>query len=342
MIRLARYVKNSADYVRQRFLGKGTTGEVWLCTERKSGREFAVKFLNEMAPSDEKQFIRELIVPLRLSLPGAVQTLGFGLPSNTGAGAMIVTEYFPNGTLQEAIDDPEKISGFGPTDISKAIFGIAATMSEMHSQEAIHRDLKPGNVFLDSSKEIRIGDFGLSRNGINDLSKTIAIGTPAFMAPELYVESDESYGAPVDVYAFGMVVYSLFSKTVELDDDVVTRGPQHFLVRVMQGARPKRPAGVRDDIWSIIQSCWDPTPSKRPTFRDIVRQLREREAPVNGTDEQAYREYQTRIMAPARKPPAPTIARPCILAQEKGFNAGRFTPRRPYVFKRSGIGSKGV
>jgi serine/threonine protein kinase len=297
---LHHYVKEMNDYTQLKVLGKGAAGTVWLCRDSASNRDVAMKVLREFAASDSKSFLREIQIPLRLNLPGIVPLVGFGLPSTESGpdrGAMIITEYMPNGTLQDVIDQRQSDPGaLTPTGISKAIFGIAATMAAMHDHNAIHRDLKPGNIFLDADMEIRIADFGLSRFAINGVHMTNAIGTPLFMAPELYVDSDEAYGPSVDVYAFGMVVFYLFSSNMSLDDGIVTRSPQQLLLRIMRGARPKRPRAINDGLWQLAQTCWSQDPADRPTFRQIVAQLHANdELTVKGTDLAEYHAYQKRI-----------------------------------------------
>lgn len=79
----------------------------------------------------------------------------------------------------------------------------------MHEQQPypiIHRDLKCDNIFINSnSGEIRIGDLGLSTPMQNSFTTSV-LGTPEFMAPELY---EECYGTAVDIYAFGMCVLEM-------------------------------------------------------------------------------------------------------------------------------------
>jgi WNK lysine deficient protein kinase len=79
----------------------------------------------------------------------------------------------------------------------------------LHSQEPhpiIHRDLKCDNIFINSnSGEIRIGDLGLSTPMQHSFTTSV-LGTPEFMAPELY---EECYGTGVDIYAFGMCVLEM-------------------------------------------------------------------------------------------------------------------------------------
>jgi serine/threonine protein kinase len=303
---LSKFIINPADYKQGKFLGKGNCGEVFLATD-KDGREVAMKKLFPfLDPRDCKMFIREVVVPLRLNLPGVVKMIGFCLPERPPeddaraavSGAVIVTELMPNGSLTRIVDK-EVIPGWGPTELSKCIFGIAATMAKVHDSGVIHRDLKPGNVFLDDKFEPRIADFGLSRVCAN-VSMTMAVGTPLFMAPELYGDSDDKYTTKVDVYAFAVLVYQMFTKAIELDDNLPTRSSQHLMMRIMRGSRLKKQKEVHDVYWDMIKDCWHADPVKRPTFSEIVDRLLDESKTimvVPETDLERYHEYQERIMS---------------------------------------------
>ena len=81
-------------------------------------------------------------------------------------------------------------------------------LSFLHAKRIIHRDLKCDNIFINgNNSEIKIGDLGLStlmREGQGQVQSVL--GTPEFMAPELY---DERYDEKVDIYAFGMCVLEM-------------------------------------------------------------------------------------------------------------------------------------
>ena len=84
-------------------------------------------------------------------------------------------------------------------------------MLYIHSKDppVIHRDIKADNIFINSnSGEIKIGDLGLSTSMKNSYTSTV-LGTPEFMAPELY---EEYYGTEVDIYAFGMTVLEILTR----------------------------------------------------------------------------------------------------------------------------------
>jgi serine/threonine protein kinase len=216
-----------------------------------------------------------------------------------------------NGTLGDMIN--RRLAGrpnpnFGPTEWTKAIFGIAATMSILHSKNVIHRDLKPANIFLDENWEVRIADFGLAKFMNNRLNMTQAVGTPQFMAPELFRE--ENYTFPIDVYAYAVTVYSIFTNDTTLECGVL-RNAVAFGQKICDGHRLRRPHGERevpDAIWEMIESCWIQGPSQWPSFREIAQRVAaHRDLWFEGTNEAAFEEYQRRIMpdleAIAQSPP---------------------------------------
>lgn len=92
----------------------------------------------------------------------------------------------------------------------KVIWQIASGLADIHSHEVIHRDIKPNNIIIDREGVVKIFDFGLSRP--YDRAQTAnVIGTPSFMAPELYGCHDIAFDSSVDVYAFGATCLALLS-----------------------------------------------------------------------------------------------------------------------------------
>jgi serine/threonine protein kinase len=278
----------------------------------------AVKKIFEIANAkDQRSFIREIVVPLKLNLPGIVKLIGFRFPepdtaTTRGSPALIITELMQNGTLDSMIKakhENKPHPQFGATEFSKAIFGIASTMAQVHKRLAIHRDLKPGNVFLDEHWEVRIADFGLAKVVTAGVKMTMAIGSPMFMAPELF-NDDDAYSFSVDVFAFGVMMYTIFTKEQVLqfgDDDnamfFTPRGAHQMMMKVADGYRFKKQPEVPDAFWELITACWAQLARNRPTFDEIVKlMLTSDEFVFEGTDMARYREYRERVKPPEDEP----------------------------------------
>jgi serine/threonine protein kinase len=307
-------------------LGKGACGEVFLARDKDTGVPVAVKVLfHAGTASDQKSFFREISVPTRLNLPGLVRFLGFRCPEEKRTDkhldvpevpGLIVTEYLKNGNLSQRVADRlagRPSAGFTPTAWSKALFGIAAIMEKVHAQGVIHRDLKPSNILFDDNCEVKIGDFGLAKFINPSLENTAAIGSPMFMAPELHLDKD--YGYPVDVFAYGVTVYTTFTDATALTSGLI-RAPAAFMRKMIAGERLARPVDdplrlIPDPIWALIESCWRHEVGSRPTFKRIVEQMIESDNyVVPGTDLDAYHEYQRKVVGANAVSAVPFLPQP--------------------------------
>lgn len=92
----------------------------------------------------------------------------------------------------------------------KIIGQIASALEYCHSRKnkILHWDLKPGNVFLDKYQNMKLGDFGLSRQmGDESIFAQTHVGTPYYMSPEQIM--DQKYNEKSDIWSFGCVIYEI-------------------------------------------------------------------------------------------------------------------------------------
>jgi serine/threonine protein kinase len=207
----------------------------------------------------------------------------------------------PGGTLGNAIErelSNDRIEGWSPTKKSICIFGIAAAMRYLHSKEIVHRDLKLENIMLNGDLEPVICDFGLARVLELGLAKTFNIGSPLYMAPELFGD----FGTPgkeIDVYAYGVLLYRMFSNNKKLDDapDKIWNTPQQFLFRIGNGARLMKVEEIPAFYWGLIENCWKTNPSDRPKFDDIVKMFKEHrdDYAIPGTNLHELVQYELKV-----------------------------------------------
>jgi serine/threonine protein kinase len=212
----------------------------------------------------------------------------------------------PNGTFDSIIR--AKHSGkpnpyFGPTEFSKAVFGIVSTMTQIHKHSVIHRNLMSHNIFLDDQWEVRIADFGVEEVVICGSSYNGMIRTPLFVAPELF-DDENNDSISVDVFAFGVMIYTIFTpKQVFKEGDRPLRGLQQLMMKVAKGERFIRQPGIPDVFWKLITECWEHRPDDRPSFEKIVKMmLTSDEFVFEGTDMEKYREYRERMKPPDDAP----------------------------------------
>lgn len=122
---------------------------------------------------------------------------------------VFITELMTSGTLKQHLRKLK--TNVNPTMMKKWCSQILGGLRYLHTRNppVIHRDVKCDNIFIHgSTSEIKIGDLGLATVKFKDHAESV-IGTPEFMAPEMY---DEIYTEMVDIYAFGMCVLEMVTK----------------------------------------------------------------------------------------------------------------------------------
>jgi serine/threonine protein kinase len=167
------------------------------------------------------------------------------------------------------------------------ILQICRGVSFLHSKNVVHRDLKPDNVLIDSAGRAKLCDFGLSRLMIGDagngeeaskrmMMMTTAVGTPAYMAPEL-ASTDAmaaNFSMAIDIYALGILANAVWAGTdAYLHETDLPQNPFLLMECVQEGRRPIMLKDMLPKLASLIQEAWDIDPSKRPTAKTLTSQL---------------------------------------------------------------------
>ena len=215
------------DFIQQNKIGKGSFGKVYKVKSKKTGEIFAAKVTleehDELTNEKLQDLSREVNIISKLNHPAVLKFICYS-PVNfqKKPKSVIVTEYAPNGSLDELIKksrySKSKIN-FDDTHKAIIIYGIASAMRYLHSHGIIHRDLKPSNVLLDDFLFPKISDFGLSEiidsKTTNETVKSYK-GTPIYMSPEIW--SKYQYSQASDVYAFSILLYEIITNEVPFEN----------------------------------------------------------------------------------------------------------------------------
>lgn len=188
----------------------------------------------------------------QLNHPNIIKVIGccYGDKHNPPS---ILVEYCPY-TLKSII---KSLSNW---EVIAIIFEITKAMKYAHQNGICHRDLRPENILLTSTKNVRISDFGVSVFMSLDMQKSAILETNKaelfFIAPELLSESH--YNESVDVFSFGSLLYYM-----------LTKGSYPASKDPSSGRMGPIPSSINHLSRKIIQSCWSLNPEQRPSFSDI-------------------------------------------------------------------------
>ncbi|KAH3766995.1 tyrosine protein kinase [Pelomyxa schiedti] len=257
-------------------IGEGTFGIVFKGTWR--GAEVAIKVLKNQDQTYTKQnkedFEREVQMMVSLKHPQIVTFYGAVFVQGSLA---IVTEFMPYGNLQSLMKDTSNPLSFKLK--CKFILDCSKAMDFLHHSNVIHRDLKLENLLvasLDASAFVcaKITDFGTTKavqDSHTSQHMTKAIGTPIYMAPEVFEKS--LYSTKTDVFSFAIMCWILFTGQepyTEFGDSIWKIGD--FLLK---GERLPIPADLNPKIADLIKICWDQDSNNRPDFSSIIVMVQE-------------------------------------------------------------------
>jgi beta-lactam-binding protein with PASTA domain/predicted Ser/Thr protein kinase len=198
-------------------LGRGGMAEVRKGTDTRLGRVVAVKRLRTDLASDatfQARFRREAQSSASLNHPSIVSVYDTGEEIATDgsdvAQPYIVMEYVAGRTLRDILREGRKILPERALEITS---GVLSALDYSHRAGIIHRDIKPGNVMLTPSGDVKVMDFGIAR-AISDASSTMTqtaavVGTAQYLSPEQ--ARGETVDSRSDVYSAGCLLYELLT-----------------------------------------------------------------------------------------------------------------------------------
>lgn len=205
-----------AGYVIGRAVGRGGSASVYQATHPSFPGQVAFKVMHEHDPSGvgRPRFAREAALLHKLDHPHVVKMLDYGF---TEAGLpYIVFELLRGRSLFAAI---KRFGAFDPTRAGRIALQLLSALGAAHQLGIIHRDIKPGNVFLCAGHEddhAKLLDLGLAKalEGEGPETDTITgtgyrLGTPRYMSPEM--ARGQKVGAQGDLYAMGLVLAEMLA-----------------------------------------------------------------------------------------------------------------------------------
>ena len=246
---------------------RGGMSRVFVATERALGRRVVLKVLPPelTAGVNRDRFRREIQFAARLQHPHIVPLLTAGQVGEILYYTMPLVE---GETLRSRLDREGRL---GAAAVVRILQDVVDALAYAHTNGLVHRDIKPENILLQRNHAL-VTDFGVAKAitealpGIGATTAGIAVGTPAYMAPE-QLAADPAADHRVDLYAVGLLAYELLSGSSPFTGS----SPQQTLARQLT-ERPTPPhiqrADVPPGLSSLIMRCLEKDPAARWSSAD--------------------------------------------------------------------------
>ncbi|KAJ8385502.1 hypothetical protein AAFF_G00185380 [Aldrovandia affinis] len=260
-----KWILNHEDVILGDLLGKGNFGEVVKGTLRDK-TPVAVKTCKEDLPQELKiKFLSEARILKQYDHPNIVKLIGVCTQRQP---IYIVMELVPGGDFLSFLR--KKKEDLKTKQLVKFALDAAAGMAYLELKNCIHRDLAARNCLVGENNLLKISDFGMSRqedDGIYSSSglKQIPI---KWTAPEAL--NYGRYSSESDVWSYGILLWETFSLGVCPYPGMTN---QQAREQVEKGYRMTCPQKCPEEVYKIMQRCWDYKPENRPKFADIQKEL---------------------------------------------------------------------
>jgi WD40 repeat protein len=273
-----------------RLVGRGGMGEVYLARDTLLGRRVALKVIHPArigAPHAVQLFLTEARTTARFAHPNIVTVYGVG--EHHGA-PHIAMEYLEGKSLRARLREGQ----LPAAEALRVGMAVADALEEAHRNGTLHRDLKPENVLLARDGRPRVVDFGLARTlreaaasgppserepgaeaagaPVEQPSQTFTQGTPAYMAPELWLGTKASEAS--DVWALGVVLYEMLGGHRPFRTGSGSSAPLEELGS-MPRPKPSELPGCPTAVAQVLDRCLGMTPPQRPTAAEVASVLRQ-------------------------------------------------------------------
>lgn|GEM_PF-4947785 len=252
-------------------VGVGGFGKVYAGVRPDDPTTAAIKVISPQVshlPDFKNRFEREIQACHKLPDSPHIVRLLF---SQSGGTQPWLATRFVNALDLNRLVREHNPRGLPTTEVIALIREIAVALEDVHNVGIVHRDIKPANILMPPEGAM-LTDFGIARIVGGDVTLTatgVAIGTPAYMAPEYFTGENEP-SASADMFSFGATLFCAITgedpftgRQEKIMADVMYKHPKYELVRDRR---------VRE----IIRSCMHKDPSMRPTATEVLQRLKRR------------------------------------------------------------------
>ena len=258
-------------------IGSGSFGTVYRGVHLLLQQRVAVKVFRPYVSADGvdalERFRQEGVAASRLRHPNAVAVLDFGVAAESIA--YLVMEFLEGHTLADEMHTTGRMT---PARCAEILVPVCEVLASAHTQGLVHRDIKPGNIFLHRDRGgelVKVIDFGIAKL-VGEPADAIArpgtrtgllVGTPVYIAPERFEGS--VYDGAVDVYAVGVTLYEMLSGVLPF-----AAAPNAWIRAMVHMLEPptsllKFDAGIPTALDDLARRALARDPRDRPSAKEL-------------------------------------------------------------------------
>jgi len=240
-----------SKYTLGREIGRGGFSIVYDGTSKATGKKVAIKVIDKKKQDGEQLVLlqREIDIMKRLKHPNIVALYDvFDDPSHIS----LVLEYVSGGELYDEI---VKRGSFTESDACTVLRQVLSATEYLHENGIAHRDLKPENLLISSESgglQVKIADFGLSKDFSDSNAMTTCCGSPSYVAPEVLQQG--MYNNSCDIWSIGVILYVLLSGFLPFFGET----QEELFDKILTGS------------YSFANKVWDEI---SPTAKDLVTKM---------------------------------------------------------------------
>ena len=202
--------KPKETYIAQNFLGRGAFGVAYLIKSEETGINYVNKTisLESLEEEDRKKVMNEAILLKMIDHPNIIKFKEVFKVNKPFKELNLIMEYANGGDISKKIKE-QMPKHFEEKLLIDWFTQLCSALQYIHDKKIIHRDIKPANIFLNDLGQIKLGDFGVSKNLESLKMATTFIGSMNYLAPEI-VEG-KNYSFEADIWSLGVTFYELMT-----------------------------------------------------------------------------------------------------------------------------------
>ncbi|XP_076640142.1 serine/threonine-protein kinase PLK1 isoform X2 [Colletes latitarsis] len=301
-------------YHKGQFLGKGGFARVYLMTDVSNGNQYACKIIpkNRMQKIHMQKIAREIMIHKELNHVNVVQMHHY---FEDKLNVYMLLEACPRKSLMHVLKYRGKVT---EPEARYYMKQMVTGVAYIHSQKVVHRDLKPGNMFLSDRMIVKIGDFGLATRPDGQRRRVTICGTPNYIAPEVLYKQAYSYEA--DVWALGCILYALLVGQPPFDTTTLTETYARICNNHYQQVDDTMASRSGQDL---IRWLLQPNPELRPSLERVKEHayLTKEYVPVSLPHTCCYQMPHASIIDPMASPSSNSTA-----SRNQKFNKNQVWP----------------